>query len=597
MKIMKIRLFVVTVSLALITACAGPAGLQQADDYYAGKDYLKAAQAYQQLLTLSDLGMDLRARIDAKLVKLKVLITEEYLVSTQQQRQAQPYTTVPTYEGAIKNLENVILWDDGQARLAKQIAILKEQAQQLSDKAAEYYRTALQASRSFHFTEALDALNRAIALNPQSKYLMTGRKIEKQHKLFNKVADSLAKRSLTQALKQFDILSATYPKPLDLAQTSLLEQVVSLIVEKSRTMTTAGQWLQALDYLQSWHMPTLATRIKLVYQEGAQHYVDVAKDALKNGYPHKAYLYTLRAAELDPRNPEVFDLSKRAGDKVDESIQSYIAVASFDSPSNEPDAGRQFSDSLISYLYSILPYGINILERDKIDYLLKENRERIGALGKILGADLVVTGTVSLFKVDSSIDKRTATVKIQVGEETVENPEFTQMVRLYGVDTTHWPDIPPRTIKKGNIQLLKYTKGTGQKKGFAKVSIRIFDTEKGTISFVKDYNADLSKVARFQDEVADAGIKYIPLNLPTDTEILEEMRKGIIKEIAKVVQASFGKRETRFLNQVQFYLGRREYEAALQPLAKGHFYCQKSNIEKSVAACKEISRLITKQVQ
>ena len=64
-----------------------------------------------------------------------------------------------------------------------------------------------------------------------------------------------------------------------------------------------------------------------------------------------------------------------------------------------------------------------------------------------------------------------------------------------------------------------------------------------------------------------------PMNLPTDTEIKEEMRKGIVTEVGKIVQASFENRGLRFLNQADFYLDRLEPEAAFKPLAEGLFYC------------------------
>jgi TolB-like protein len=288
-------------------------------------------------------------------------------------------------------------------------------------------------------------------------------------------------------------------------------------------------------------------------------------------------------------------------------MQKYIAVASFDSPSNDPDSGKQFSDSLISYLYQVLPYGINILERDKIDFVLKERGSEAKSIGELLGVDLIITGTVSLYTVDRVVDERVATVRVKIGEETVLNPEFEQMLNFYGPDMSRWPQkmaqihgedssqwprIPPRTVRRDQHQLMKYTKGTAQVKGFAKVSIRIFDTAKGTITFVKDFDATVVRTSEFQDEVQEANIPYIPMNLPTDTEIKEEMRKSIVTEVGKIVRSSFENREHRFLNQANFHLDRLEFDAAFEPLAEGYLYCLRDAIAPENEACVKMRGLI-----
>jgi len=140
--------------------------------------------------------------------------------------------------------------------------------------------------------------------------------------------------------------------------------------------------------------------------------------------------------------------------------------------------------------------------------------------------------------------------------------------------------------------LLNYTKGTAKAKGFAKVSVRIFDTKKGAITFVKDFDATAMDSCEFQDEVKEASISYVPMSLPTDTEIKEQMRKKIVLEIAKVVEASFEHREMRFLNEVNFFIDRHEFEAALKPLVTGHLYCILDNIKPDNKTFVEIKRLI-----
>ena len=589
--------FVAACLLCVVTACAGPAGMKRADDFFMKKNFIEAARIYEDILSNTESSSS-RADIQDKLNETKCQIARQYVTQVDEEYNHLEQVTLPDLRRLIGILDTVLRWDDEKKTISNRKKALVEEEDRLAKKARLLLAAASNDANNFLFTRAVEKAEQACSLDTESPlYQDKVKSFKRRQHLSERIESLLNNGDLESALQEYESLVSAYAKPPAFKDSPFKAKAVSLIEQHAHDMTGEGKWLDALEYLKKWDMNELNEAIQKITEGGAAYYAVVAKQSLKEGHPYKAYLYALRASELNPRGTDVFTLSKKSRDLVDKSIHSYIAVTSFDSPSNDPDAGRQFSDSLNSYLYQVLPYGVNLLERDKIDYLMKENQNRTSKLGDMLGADLVVTGAVSLFKVDSSVDKRSATVKITVGEETVENPEFTQMIRLYGSDTALWPEVPPKTLKKGNVQLVKYTKGTGRKKGFAKVSVRIFDTNKGTITFVKDYDASISKVSEFQDEVADAGIKYIPMNLPSDTEVKEEMRKGIVKEIARVVQASFENRQARFLNQVNFFLNRREYESALKPLAQGRLYCLQDNIDKKNFEFTEMTRIFNEMIR
>lgn len=170
--------------------------------------------------------------------------------------------------------------------------------------------------------------------------------------------------------------------------------------------------------------------------------------------------------------------------------------------------------------------------------MLQEQRSDNLTAGQLLGVDLMVTGGVSLFRVDTNIDKRTATANIKVGDEMGPNPEYQQMMNAYGTNPQTWPHVPPMMIPRDRMQIMNYTRGTAETRGFAKVSVRIFDTDKGAISFVKDFDANLGFETEFQDEVKEAGIEYKLMRLPSETEVKEQMRREIVAQVAEVVQAS-----------------------------------------------------------
>ena len=583
-------------AVMIIQACATPPKVKTGNEFLIKNEYIKAVQSYEEALLETE-SATTRGEIEKKIAETKLAIADKYIAKAAKMYGMLEKATVSEIEQIISLLEEVVRWDDDEKRITKKIEQYRTEAKRLLNNAEDLQRRALLESEKYRYESALGIMKKALQIDPSNKTLQRAeRKLLERKGHYDRTVVYLDENNLDKAVAEFHSLSQSLPQHPLITDSPLKDQVIGLIEEKIGKLELENKWFEAIDYLKDFK--GLEKNIEEVKQNGAGYYYGLARNAMveENNY-HKAYVYSLIAIKFKPDSVDMFNIHKEASDKVGKNIQKHIAVASFDSPSNDPDAGKQFSDSLISYLYQVLPYGINILERDKIDFVLKENQNEAKNISESLGVDLVVTGTVSLFKVDTSIDKRTGTVKVEIGEETVENPEFSQMLKLYGTDLTQWPEIPDKTIKKKTYEFLKYTKGTGQKKGFAKVSIRIFDTRKGTITFVNDYDGSVEKTSKFQDEVEAAGVKYIPLNLPPDTEIKEEIRKKIVSEIAKVVEASFEEREVRFLNQAKFYLDRKETDTAIEPLAEGHLYCIRANISKENASFLEINRLIDKIIR
>lgn len=582
----------------LLHACVTAPGVKKGDQLVGQQNYIKAIQSYEQALLETQSGKEKQA-IAAKIEATKSALASQEIGRARDRFDALDTPRVADIDAIIAILKKIVPWDDAQQSVATELGRYAAVREGIRNDAEALGRKALEQAEGYQYEAALELLGRATAIDAGAKQLTRSlERVRQQQALFERVDARLNGGDLEQARAGFEELSETMTSGPSFADSPFKQRFLALVREEVSGMVLDRKWLPAIAFLEQWAVPDLAEDLSQVKADAASHYQRLADQAVayRQNY-HEAYIYALKATELGGNDISLFNLNKTASDQVDKGIQKYIAVASFDSPSNDPDAGRQFSDSLISYLYSVLPYGINILERDKIDMMLNEQNGAGNDSQRVLDVDLAVTGTVSLFKVDSSIEKRNATVKVKVAEQIVENPEFSQMIKLYGPDQSLWPDIPERTIKKDTVEMLNYTKGMGHKKGFAKVSVRIFDARKGTITFVKDYDASVSHSGKFQDEVADAGIEYIPLILPSDTEIKEEMRKAIVMETAKVVNASFEKRETRFLNQARFFVARKETQAAFTPLAEGHLYCLRNNTDADNPELLEIKAMIETIVQ
>jgi len=586
------RVFPGMLLLCALWGCVMPESVSQGDRSLAAGDSLKAIQLYAQALqeTTDDAT---RETISNKLDQAREQhVTGQIARADQLLSQAQGGRAA-AIDQAVVLLNQSRQHDCGKGLLATRVRQLEIERKELELEGTTAKKQLLEAIAAYDFSRARELAAQALAISPNDKEAarlqataasLTG--------IYARLKDFVEQQNLRQAVAAFKQLSAAAPAPLDPRGLPLRDKFIELLQGQLEELKAQNKWAEAFAFLSLWNIPELTRETALVRQEGAAYYSREARAALAKKDAHRAFLLADRAMGLDDKNFEVFTLHRESRDQVDKALMRHIAVGTFDSPSTDPDAGRQFSDSLISHLYNMLPYGINIMERDKIDVALREKQVGSAQGGEMQGVEMVVTGTVSLFKVDQVVDTRNAAVKVQTNEEVTENPAYQTMLRQYGPDEKSWPSVVPRTITRHQNQMVNYTKGTGTLKGFAKVSVRIFDTKKGAISFVKDLEATVSENAEFQDEVKEAGIPYISMKLPTETEAKEAMRKQIVDEIGKIVQSSFEAREQRFLNQARFYLERREPELAIVPLAEGLIYCQKDNIPAQNPALLELRKLI-----
>ncbi len=595
MKTLSVLFFAVL--LCGLVGCVSSPHLKKGDEFYASQDFVQALQNYQLALPETREG-SARRELETKIRATKEQLVRMSMAKADSKAQAADPDMLSGMRQAIDVLQGATQWESDQREVEGRIAHYSKRITELEQEKLKLTDAALHSIRNYIFPEALDLVQKAQHIDLSDNELQVlSEKIVKMHEINQSIQSSINNKQIDQARNDFVQMMHISPVQLSFTNYPLRTSMVELVRNRLKEMELQNQWYEAHELLTTLNLEDFHGDMQRIRSAGAQYYYQKSSVAiLDEGDYYLAYLLAVMASKFDDSDLRIFRRLQETQDEVSKSIQSYIAVATFDSPSNDPDAGRQFSDSLISYLYSVLPYGINILERDKIDYALREQHADNQTAGQMLGVDLMVTGSVSLFKVDTNIDKRNATVNVKVGEDALPNPEYQQMIATYGPNTSTWPFIPPMTVMREKTQIMNYAKGTAETRGFAKVSVRIFDTQKGTISFVKDFDANLAYDSEFQDEVNEADIEYKPMRLPSETEVKEQMRKEIVTQVAQVVQASFEAREHRFLNQALFYLDRREPQLTVKPIAQGYYYCVQDNIPEDNPACTQIRQLLPKLV-
>jgi hypothetical protein len=310
-----------------------------------------------------------------------------------------------------------------------------------------------------------------------------------------------------------------------------------------------------------------------IRDEGAAFYADQARLRLERGETARAYLEALKGLELDPQAPGLFEAHRDARDAELAKLQTYVAVPTFGAPSDRPDSGARLSDALMNHLFDVLPLGVHLIERDEIDGLIGERRS-FAEIGDLLNVDLIVAGNVSLLRVERQERKQPAVARVKVGTRREPNPAYDEAVRR-GVQGDA---LPPRTVEVPITESVRYETGAVTAKGFAEVSLRIFDSNRGAIVDADQFSARYEKTDEFRDAVAGSDVAGDPLELPTETEILESLRDELVTRITDRILQHFGRRQHDFVEQVRDRLARRERELAVVPLAAGLLYCAQADV-------------------
>ncbi|BBO26068.1 hypothetical protein AltI4_04560 [Alteromonas sp. I4] len=323
---------------------------------------------------------------------------------------------------------------------------------------------------------------------------------------------------------------------------------------------------------------------------------DIAIEYMDNGnYGVAWYMYEL-IGKLDPLMEGLFEKSRDVQDKIRERVVKSIAVFDFKSPSYNMDAGGLIAGKLISNLFNNASKDINILERENLKSILEEMKlGQIGVvsedtakeMGRLYGIDVAIMGSVLLFKVDQTRSESAETVRYQVGQEIQDN-----------IDFLNWKALNPNP-KKDELQSApqakimvpvyaekEYTVTKAKKVGFIEISYRIVDVSTGQNVSVDTIRSRLVKEDEGNDGVKDANVPYDPLEIATDTEMLQLMADQVVEDLSRKVLQPLRNREVGYFEQgEEFLLRRKEPIAALEQFINAMFDEKvKSNINSPISS-------------
>ncbi|GGF79569.1 CsgG/HfaB family protein [Alteromonas lipolytica] len=469
----------------------------------------------------------------------------------------------------------------------------------------DYLLQAKKAFVEYEFEEAKIAARKATMLDPNNAIAkkMAADADQKNNATFfkNLAAQSVDTQNWDQTEFACNKVLSFSPNDQDCIAwkaTAMERQVDEKIIEATRLLqqgyiARAIKLAIEIDDTTGGALPPRAVALRNAVVSRAE---DIALEYMDNRYWGVAwYMYEL-IGQLDPLMEGLFEKSRDVQDKIRDRVIRSIAVFDFKSPSNDLDAGGLIAGKLIANLFNNASKDIKIFERENLKSILEEMKlGQIGVvsedtakeMGRLYGIDVAIMGSVLLFKVDQTSSESAETVRYQVGQEIQDN-----------IDYLNWKALNPNP-KKDELQNApqakimvpvyaekEYTVTKAKKVGFIEISYRIVDVSTGQNTDVETLTSRLVKEDVGNDGVKDANIEYDPLEIATDTEMLQLMADQVVEDLSRKVLQPLRNREVEFFEAgEELLLKRKEGLEALERFVDAKFDERvKSNVNSPISA-------------
>ncbi|RPH51618.1 MAG: hypothetical protein EHM85_05955 [Desulfobacteraceae bacterium] len=289
------------------------------------------------------------------------------------------------------------------------------------------------------------------------------------------------------------------------------------------------------------------------------------KDQKKYG---SAWFWYTKLIRIEPDYPEIFSNNLAMEDKIKQRVQKSIAVFDFSSPSGYKDAGIIVANNLITYLFKNASGDIKILERENLKSILEEMKlGQIGVvseqtakeMGRVYGIDVAVMGSVLLYQVETSSSQGTNTVRYQIGTEIQDNIEYLNWIaKNPNAPPNLLATAPPAKITAPKFAEKDYIVSNHKKVGFVQLSFRIVDVRTGENIQVRT----IERKEVVEDDTSaglpEANVKFDPLVILTDTELLQKMTGEVVAELGREALKPLNNLEKTYFQEGEQFLKRRE---------------------------------------
>ncbi len=269
-------------------------------------------------------------------------------------------------------------------------------------------------------------------------------------------------------------------------------------------------------------------------------------------------------------NREINQKIQTLKDMLRQRVTKKIAIMDFNTPANNPDAGRLVTDSLLSYMTRNTSSDVKILARDILGALIKEiefgqaglyDIESAKKSGKLKGTDIFIFGSLLQYNVELNKEEGQKMVVAKVGVERDPNPHYTAWAAANPRPSEEDRRFaPPPFTERDKTETIRYKVGSHRKTASVTISFRVVDVESGEVVITKTLKSKKEATGNYSEGVESAGIPYQKLELPSDTELLEKAVDDAIADLGHQVLSRFQNLQEKYLNDAEKLKKRGETE-------------------------------------
>jgi len=452
-----------------------------------------------------------------------------------------------------------------------------EYAEQRTTLLADLREKANQAIANEDFSDAQRMLSTIAAVNPKDSQV-DDKLVEVDAKLFEQqFYDALANDRPDEA----------YQALVTLSEASNFEKVRPRLADSADVMadhfvtlgssaSEAGQWEKAFR----WFSQSRDIRSRLglkapgslpqeqpLIQEMRKRFEKARKKELYG----LAWGYLKVIEELQPDAPKLRRDLRETREEVLQKAVKRVSAARFE---DHHRGGSEFGDTvtaeIVQYLFQHLSEDVRIIEREKLAEIEQE-RGLSKQAGALKAVDYLVQGNILEAKVDASERNLSQRKRVTTGKETVSNPDFDRWKEMSEKERERADmESPPNTtIERDRVEDVQIDQIYHRKVGVFSVSYRVIDAGSAKVLFADTQRTKLQMegtdspaidIGAFQQEAQVA-------NLPSDSEILEQLAEEISKTIGEKLAAVLVDPEVQYAKDADRYVREGNFIDASQQYA------------------------------
>lgn len=480
-----------------------------------------------------------------------------------------------------------------------------------ADKGSQaFYKHAISLFDNEDFTGAAEYLRKALSLKenhkPSRELLNLALERDNKDYFIEQGKKAVLAQKWSRAVKTYE--QALNYDPENRGLRNLLAQVRTkaglFYIGKARARINEGWLLRALESysLAVQYIPDPNDfQIHSLCKDLCYMAAITAENFKEQGRFGAAWFWYEKIKSIDSRYPKIFFLTQAAEDKIREGVRKSIAVFDFSSPSDNRDAGVIVANNLITFLFNSASGDIKILERENLKSILEEMKlGQIGVvsgntakqMGRVYGIDVAIMGSVLLYKVDSSVSDGIKSVRYKIGTKIEDNIEYLNWKAKHPKpNQAEIAQAPPAKITVPEFAEKDYKVSTHKKVGFVQLSFRIVDVATGENIQVRTIESKKTVEDETSAGVPEANVKFDPLEIITDTEMLQKMTDEVVAELGREVLRPLSNLEKTYFQSGENFLRRRDRLQAAESFVDAVFDEKLKRIQGSPMAQKALLNL------